>query len=158
MKLFLLRHAEAADLYPDAQRPLTHRGTTDTRKLGKLLTRQEVALPTEILCSPYLRARQTIEVLLDAAEIERSPTIRDGLTPEDDPLALLPALNRRGEDDLLIVGHNPHLAILAGTLLGGASVHFRKCSLLCLERFRFSPSQSSASWSLSWMLTPKLFR
>lgn len=153
MRLYLLRHAEAADTYPDPTRSLTAKGRRDSEALGDLLERQGIALPSRVWCSPYRRAGETAALVLKHAVSEASPEIRDGLTPCDDPSALLPAL-RELREDLLIVGHNPHLSTLATLLLSGRShpalVLLRKCTLLRLD---LGPQPT-----LAWMLTPKLFR
>ena len=136
MFLHLLRHAEAADLSPDSERPLTAKGRNDALALGKTLARQGIDLPQAIWCSPYRRARETAEGLLKGASAKATIQVRAGLTPCDEPADLLAELSEV-EEDLLIVGHNPHLSILAGYLLGGpaahVNVHYRKATLMRFE-------------------------
>ncbi|MFP4281781.1 MAG: SixA phosphatase family protein [Opitutales bacterium] len=161
MLLYLLRHAEAIDAYPDPARVLTPKGRGDAEALGRHLARQNLELPFEIWSSPYARAQETARLLVRGHGSDREVETREGLTPDDDPIALLPEL-AAVEDDLLLVGHNPHLAILAGQLLGGSAaqvaVHFRKCTLMRFERVKRSPRDTSPVWVLDWMLAPKLFR
>lgn len=161
MNLFLLRHAEAEDFHPDPLRPLSAKGRKDSEELGRLLERKGIHLPQTIWCSPYLRARETIEALLRTTRDQPRVVIRDGLTPYDDPAHLLGVL-AAATDDLAIVGHNPFLSDLAGSLLGDASgqgvVHFRKCTLMCFERIKQISDHASPTWVLSWMIPPKLFR
>jgi phosphohistidine phosphatase len=161
MRLYLLRHAEAADTSPDPARALTPKGQRDARALGRLLSRREIKSPGLLWCSPYRRARETADALLEAAEWPLRPEIREGLTPYDDPADLLAELAHEAED-LLVVGHNPHLALLAGYLLGGVegrtTVHFRKCGMICFERVTRYAEDPEPTWVLSWMLAPKLFR
>lgn len=161
MRLYLLRHAEAADIIPDAERPLTPKGRRDAEALGSLLRRQDARPPIEVWSSPYLRARQTAEALVAQAGWSVAVEPHEGLTPYDDSAALLSELAEH-EDDLLIVGHNPHLAMLAGYLLGGvenrATVHFRKCALMRFDRVKRFSNDQEPTWVLSWMIPPKLFR
>ncbi|HEY9033787.1 MAG TPA: histidine phosphatase family protein [Pseudomonadales bacterium] len=59
MKLWLVRHGEAAPMQADdAARELTARGQADIRALGNLLARDHVRVD-QIIVSPYVRARQT---------------------------------------------------------------------------------------------------
>lgn len=161
MLLYLLRHAEAANISPDSERPLTAKGRQDVVDLGKLLARQGVRLPSTIWSSPYKRAQETASLLAEAARSGAGIVTRQGLTPEDAPAALLPAL-AEVDEDLLIVGHNPHLSILAAHLLSGshgeAIVQFRKCTLMRFERIRFYSEEIAPRWALDWFVPPKLFR
>lgn len=156
MFLYLLRHADASDGQPDADRALSPKGRSDVEKLGRLLTRSGVKLPELTWCSPYRRAGETAEVLR-----VRTVDRREMLTPYDDPAGLLPEL-AEVEQDLLIVGHNPHLSVLAGYLLGGLSanvaVRCRKCTLLRFERIKRYTNDPQPTWVLDWMLPPKLYR
>lgn len=161
MLLYLLRHAEAADGTPDADRPLTPKGSHDVEKLGKHLQRQGVKIPSTIWCSPFQRARTTAEILTGSLVPQAEPQFRDGLTPYDDPAQLLPELAEI-EEDLLLVGHNPHLSMLAGYLLGGLAgdvvVHYRKCMLMRFERIKRYTNDPNPTWVLDWALPPKIFR
>ena len=162
MYLHLLRHAEAAVFHPDPDRPLTAKGQSDSEALGRLLARQGRSLPATIWCSPYLRARQTADAVLRGfGEEANAFEVRDGLTPYDDPADLLGELAEL-EEDLLIVGHNPHMAVLAGYLLGGlagnVSVRYRKATLMRFERIKRYSNEQAPAWVLNWMLTPQLYR
>mgnify|MGYP006076896265 CR=1 FL=1 len=159
MLLYLLRHAEAADNYPDAKRPLSPKGRDDTASLGKLLKRQGIPLPSLVWCSPYLRAQETAQILIEEAGSDSEIETHTALTPECSAADLLPALASANED-LLIVGHNPHLSILAGLLIGGpdAIVQYRKCTLARFERISFYSQVTPARWALDWFIPPKLFR
>ena len=161
MHLYLLRHAEAIDSSPDNLRPLTTKGRDDTARLGKLLKTQGVQLPKRVWVSPYLRAQETAQILLKAAHSDADLETRDDITPEDSVETLLPDLNAI-EEDLLLVGHNPHLSILASQLLGGHQseciIQYRKCALARFERIRFFSPNTPARWALDWFIPPKLFR
>ena len=58
--LWLLRHAEAADGFPDDERPLTERGIRQAQDAGQALERLGVNLDA-CLSSPKLRAVQTAQ-------------------------------------------------------------------------------------------------
>ena len=65
MRLYLVRHAEAAPGEPDELRPLTEGGRGQARALGKRLVSEDAA-PAVILTSPLLRARETGDELARA--------------------------------------------------------------------------------------------
>ena len=68
MRLFLVRHAEAAPGDPDDLRPLTPGGRDTARELA---TRLAVEEPEAVLTSPLLRARETAAAIADAAGLAR---------------------------------------------------------------------------------------
>ncbi len=117
-RVLLWRHAKASAGDPrqeDAERVLAPRGERNAATVaGRLLTEP----PGLVLCSPAVRARQT----LAAAEAgwAKRPELRvePGLYLAD-PLALLERLARIEEDtdDVLMVGHNPGLELLVRLLV-----------------------------------------
>ena len=72
MRLYLVRHAEAAPGEPDELRSLTQEGREQARSLAQRL-RDEDAAPAVILTSPLLRARETGDELARALEVESEP-------------------------------------------------------------------------------------
>ncbi len=68
MKLYVLRHAEAADdndprFESDADRPLTIKGVRRTKLLAHALRQWEITFDV-ILSSPLVRARETAEIVM----------------------------------------------------------------------------------------------
>ena len=76
-----------------------------------------------------------------------------GLDPEDDPVATANFL-KVYTDDVLIVGHLPHLERLTSLLLTGnmdrRPVRFANATVVCLEK------EDDGRWSLIWALIPEL--
>ena len=136
MLLYLIRHAEAADLIPDHARPLTEHGREQVRALGKFLRNPKAFTPQEIWHSPLLRARQTAELLV--REIGFKGPCREvrGLTPEDDPQDIAETL-RAGARSIAVVGHEPHLSALGSLFVTGSAVPpvfvMKKGAALALE-------------------------
>lgn len=161
MRLYLLRHAQATDATPDEDRALTRRGLNDVEKLGRLLRKRNALHARTIWHSPYARSVQTAQLLATELNFEGPLEIHEGLTPYDDPAPTVEACNEV-EEPILIVGHNPHLAMLAGGLLGtpeySVSIDFKKCALVCLERHKALNRGLPPMWTLRWMLTPNLLR
>ncbi len=161
MRLYLLRHAQAEEGIPDAKRALTRRGLRDVEKLGQLLKNRHGFKPKEIWHSPFTRAAQTAQLLATELNFDGALEVREGLTPFDDPDLWVERCHHL-DTSIIIVGHNPHLAMLAGRLLGNTtfsvSIEFKKCGMLCLERHRPFAEDYPANWSLRWMLVPQLLR
>ena len=70
MKLSIIRHAQAVDyvaIGSDGERTLTEKGSEQSTGLGRYL-REAEQLPDIVLSSPVLRARQTAELLCQAAQ------------------------------------------------------------------------------------------
>lgn len=123
--IWLLRHAEAADGTPDADRPLTEKGERQARSAGAALAALGVELDA-CLTSPKLRA-------LDTARLACGPL---GVDPHVEPrLAGGPfdaAQLTAGLDDVLLVGHDPDFSMAVHELTG-AQVRMKKGGLAAID-------------------------
>jgi phosphohistidine phosphatase len=109
--LWLLRHAEAADGFPDDERPLTERGIQQAESAGRALERLGAHIDA-CLSSPKLRALQTAE--LACAPLGVEVTIDRRLSGEPfDALDLTAGLG-----NVLLVGHDPSFSLTLHTLTG----------------------------------------
>jgi len=158
VRLFLLRHAEAAPGLPDAERALTKRGRGQIEKLVESLDWSCLADIRSIEHSGLVRARQTAEDLAKLAALRVPLAIRSGMRPADDPRIMARDVVTSREDRLL-VGHNPHLARLAGILLGAGtsevSLVLKKCGFLALERAEpVGKELPLGRWRLLWLISP----
>ena len=89
-----------------------------------------------VLCSPYIRARQTAELVCATLELANTIEIVPWLTPEDDVRAVTRKLDGYSVETLLIVGHQPLLGALAGWLTDADRLHsvpMDTASVACLE-------------------------
>jgi phosphohistidine phosphatase len=118
--LLLMRHAKSdwgdAGLR-DHDRPLNARGEAAAPRMGRLLVERSM-VPTRILLSTAVRARQTAELVAEAAGVgtENCVSLEDlYLAP---PSVLLESIARRGGDAeiLLVVAHNPGIEELVALL------------------------------------------
>jgi phosphohistidine phosphatase len=106
---WLIRHARAEQDAPggDQARRLTPGGRAEfQQKLARLGARLR---PTRILASPFVRARQTAELLSAACggvEVEVEPRLASGASTGDELLALA----REAGRGVALVGHNPEVA------------------------------------------------
>ena len=129
MRLYLVRHAQAAPGEPDELRPLTREGREQARALGERL-RDEDVHPDALLTSPLLRARETGGELARALEVEAEPDERlaPGASVED----IRAAIEGRGER-VVVVGHQPDCGEIAAALTGGPEPRFPAGGLVVLE-------------------------
>ena len=129
MRVFLVRHAEAADGHPDDLRELTPAGREDARALGKQLAADGVQ-PAALLTSPLLRARQTGEELGRALGVAPEPDER--LAPGATTAGLRAAVAGRGEM-VVVVGHQPDCGRIAAELTGGPEPRFPPAGVVAVE-------------------------
>jgi len=115
MKLYLVQHAESKRREEDPSRPLSEKGWSDIRKVAKYAEKHLHIEVRQIIHSGKLRAKQTAEVLAEHLH-PTNMTAADGLELLVDPKVWKNRLDEITED-ILIVGHLPHLGKLAGHLL-----------------------------------------
>ena len=125
--LWLLRHGDAADGSPDAERPLTGKGEEQSRAVGRALA----ALGVEVsacLTSPKVRAADTAKLACEALGVEpkHEPKLAGG---PFDAEALAAGLG----DNVLLVGHDPDFS-MAVHALTGAQVRMKKGGLAGVEK------------------------
>jgi phosphohistidine phosphatase len=106
---------------------------------------------SEIFHSPKTRARQTAQLFAELLKPEKGIDQSDNLLPLDDPG--LWALRLAGmNEDIMLVGHLPYMARLAGLLLCGDETRklldFRMGGVVCLVR--------TDGWAVTWMIGPEM--
>lgn len=155
MRLYLVRHAEAKSDLEDPARPLSVRGEQEIGAVAGHLAKLGIRVE-RIFHSSKLRARQTAAVIGGAFEgsYRARPLVveeSDGLAPSDDPSIWAGRLAEMAED-IMLVGHLPHLARLAALLLCGDPeeelISFPPAGVVCLE------GGGGGRWSIVWMITP----
>jgi len=130
MLLLLNRHANAGQRDPaqwpdDTQRPLTDKGRKVQRDVGRFLRKRDLA-PQLVLTSPWLRATQTAEILVEASRSAQPPLPCDPLATEPDLIRLTDHLGQQPPDAIVaMVGHSPWMEELAAILLGGSASALR---------------------------------
>ena len=124
--IWLLRHAEAAEGSPDAERELTKSGEEQARNAGLALKALGVK-PDACFTSPKVRASQTARLACEPLGVEYTlePKLAGG---PFDPEALAAGL-----EQVLLVGHDPDfsMAVHAAT---GAQVRMKKGGLAAIEK------------------------
>jgi phosphohistidine phosphatase len=126
--IWLLRHGDAADGSPDAERPLTDKGREQARAAGAALKAIGVELQA-CLTSPKLRAAETARLTCEQVgdvEPQLEPKLAGG---PFDAEALAAGLG----DDVLLVGHDPDFSAAVHSLTG-AQVRMKKGGLAGVDR------------------------
>jgi len=130
--LVILRHGKAVRSAPsDEERPLSEEGVHIFRGAARGLARL-LTPPIEVRPSPYLRARQTADILsvaLQERALDYSRTAPDPwLTPESPPKNLLEQVfdlvGTRRKGTLVLVTHQPLAGDFLGLLLAGPDSSF----------------------------------
>ncbi|MFL5826908.1 MAG: SixA phosphatase family protein [Thermoleophilaceae bacterium] len=111
--IWLLRHAEAADGEPDAERPLTEKGERQARTAGRALAVLEVRIDA-CVSSPKVRAVQTAELACEPLGVDVQVDDRLAGGPFD-PFEVAEG---RGEH-VLLVGHDPDFSMAVHNVTGG---------------------------------------
>ncbi len=155
MNLYLVQHAEAKPESEDPDRPLSDKGRADIREVASFLSGLTNFHLNSIFHSGKTRARQTAEVLAAYLHPTNGVGRRDGLRPLDYPSIWEEQLADFSED-VMLVGHLPHLGKLAARLLGLEEdrkvVNFQMGGVICLG------PDNSTGWSVHWMVIPQILQ
>ena len=160
MNLYLLRHGLAADLEThgltkDSERPLTSKGERKLWRIAEGMKALDLSFDV-ILSSPYLRARQTAEIIAEAFHARKKIEFSETLIPAGSAKKLIELLNKltSPSENILLVGHEPHLSEFISLLVSGKpgfSVITKKGGLCKLSIESLSYGRCAA---LEWLLTP----
>ena len=125
--IWLLRHAEAEDGSPDAERPLTDKGREQARWAGEALAEIGVKMDA-CLSSPKVRAAETARIACEplGIEVQLEPRLAGG---PFDPEQLAAGLG----DEVLLVGHDPDFSMAVHDMTG-AQVRLKKGGLAGVEK------------------------
>ncbi len=148
VKVYLVQHGQAKPEGEDPQRPLTDRGADDVTWVAHWAIDRFGVRPSRVIHSGKARARETAEIW--GRSIGVDPEEGDALAPNDDPTTWARRLAAE-TGDVMLVGHLPHLGMLATLLLTGNSdrqlVGFRQGSLVAVEH-------TDAGWAVTLLLPP----
>ena len=129
MRVYLVRHAEAAPGHPDELRTLTRDGREQARALAERLARERPALDA-VVSSPLVRARETAAAIAAALGLEAE--VDERLAPGATTEALRAAIAGRGER-VAVVGHQPDCGEIAAELTGAAAPPFAPGAVHAIE-------------------------
>jgi phosphohistidine phosphatase len=165
MILYIVRHAWAGEFgdprYPDdSQRPLTDEGRKRFRAWLKELDNAKIS-PQLILTSPFVRCRQTAELVHDwlgkkmksPPDLHNLTALRSGAADIDDVLS--GSHEFQADGDQMWVGHMPDVAMFTAALIGDAraGIHFGKGAIAALQ---FDKQPAVGMGELLWLASPKI--
>ena len=126
MNLYLLRHAIAVERGTPGAEDDSLRELNVRRELLKCGALLEECSPSTlefdlILSSPYLRTRQTADIVADVFDARQVLRFTDNLIPGAGGEQVIAEINKqyRKRENILLVGHEPTLSSLIATLLSG---------------------------------------
>ncbi|MFA6954739.1 MAG: phosphohistidine phosphatase SixA [Thermoanaerobaculia bacterium] len=151
MKVYLMRHGEAAARQGESESALTLNGERQADETARVLARQGAAVDI-IYHSAKRRARETAQLVASKLNPARGTELLDGLSPDDSPFDLA-ALIEDLVEPALFVSHLPLLDHVAGLLVEGNAeatvVGFARGEAACLEK------SSPGEWQVVWKHRPK---
>lgn len=135
MNIYIMRHGDAVLRAPtDAQRPLSPRGQQQVIAASRHLAGVK---PDLLWVSPYLRAQETADGILDNVPWSLPKTIQEGIVPDAPYKSVIAALDAlSGVETIVLVSHNPLVSALANGLVSGqpnGTVGFSTATVACLE-------------------------
>jgi len=154
MRAYLVQHGKAKPADEDPNRGLSDEGREEVTRVAEFLRKLQMTISL-IHHSGKLRAEETAHILATSIRCTSGPCHTDGLNPGDDPSTTGNFLNVY-TDDILVVGHLPHLERLTSLLLTGnpdqRPVQFRNAGVVCLEK------EPGGRWSVAWAIMPDLLK
>ncbi len=140
----------------DADRPLTPKGRRQLRQIAGAMKNMDLRFNL-VLSSPFLRARQTAEIVAQSLKLKKHLAFSDALMPDGDPKALIRQLNelKPASEHVLLVGHEPYLSQFIARLISGGpdpAIELKKRGVCKLETNSLRAGRCAR---LAWLLTPK---
>ncbi len=151
MHIYLVRHGDAVSTHPSGDRPLSDEGRREAGRMAGFLAHAGVRVGT-IVHSGKARAAQTAEILNGGLDGNAELGVWPGLHPNDPVAPVGERLSRTGSD-LMVVGHLPFMAKLAGHLVYGeddAILELHTTAVTCLLK------SDAGMWLIEWLMYPAL--
>ena len=155
MNLYIIRHAIAVDEYEDdSQRPLTDKGKKKMRQIAKGLRALGVDFDL-VLSSPYLRAKETAEILAEVFKVKADVVFSDNLVPTGDPDLLISEMNEKyNAHSIALIGHEPQLTALVGLLVSENAIVDMSLKKGGVCRLSADDLHHTRKATLEWLITP----
>ena len=161
MRIYFLRHGIAAEksvraYLDDSERPLTREGKQEMRVIGKAMRRLSIGFD-RIMSSPYLRSKQTADIVASEQEVSLKVIFSKNLVPGASSLDFLEEVRVMKEEfsSILVVGHEPFLSQCASLLLAPNSPPFLSIKKGGLCKVKIEHWDKTPHALLRWLLTPK---
>lgn len=148
MAIYLVQHGLCLSKDVDPKKSLSEKGREEVALLSAYLERLGITV-SGVCHSGKTRAKQTAQIFADRIG---DGNLRElsGMKPLDDVEAFAAI---EIEDDMMYVGHLPHMEKLVSFLTTGDEscgvVKFTNGGVVCVEK-------DAAGWRIRWCLTPSL--
>ena len=161
MRIYVIRHSNAVDpgtpgYEEDSQRPLTEKGRDKMNRIASALNKMNVQ-PDLIISSPYVRARQTAEILAKELKYKKDLAFSDALIPMGNADEMIGEINEKySVDELVLVSHEPCISNLICILTCAnpdISINIKPGGVCCLLADDLRVERRAV---LEWLLTPKI--
>ena len=153
MEVYLIQHAESKSKEEDPERPLTDEGLRNIKRVASYSRAHLNINVRQILHSGKFRAKQTAEILAGHLNPPEGIKATDELDPMADP-AIWAKRIAEIKDNIMLVGHLPHLGRLVGLLLCGNEdmnvIAFQNACIVNLIR------DAKSNWKLLWVIAPSI--
>ncbi|MEH2921054.1 phosphohistidine phosphatase SixA [Samsonia erythrinae] len=152
MQVLIMRHGDALlDAASDAVRPLSDGGRDESRQMAEWLNEQPIDIE-RVLVSPYLRARQTLDVVKKVLPLPEEADCLNELTPGGDARLVsdyLQTLAREGVGAVLVVSHLPLVGYLVAELCRGETAPMFATSAIASVTLHAESGNGVLSWQVS---------
>lgn len=160
MDLYLIRHADALALGEngidsDDERPLSDKGRKQAEAMGAFFKARGVSFD-RVISSPFVRARETTEIMLKAAGLDEKYSTSDDLTPNVRPKKTARFLMKVNSEKVALIGHLPHMGEFTSWLIGDkkAQIDFEKAGVAFVSA---GDAPIKGNGVLHWLVTPEWF-
>ncbi len=148
MQLYLMRHGQAGSAPVDRDRPLTEAGWAECiRVLERVRPKLEVP-PRTLISSPYVRARQTAQILMRELSFDGELVIAPELTPDRDPGEVARLLDGIA-GPVWLVGHQPLMGELLAWLTDTSPQAFATAGVARLDLIAAAQGCGTLQWQLA---------
>jgi phosphohistidine phosphatase len=125
----------------------------DARRVASFVSRNNAVVVRSIVHSGLLRTQQTAQIFAEYLRPPRGVLQEKELLPNSQPWTWVERLSRT-RDDLMIVGHLPHLRRLSSLLLCQDErknlIDYRNAGVVSLNR------DESGIWVIRWLVVPQV--
>lgn len=158
MFVYIARHAWAYEYgdprWPDdSLRELEPEGADRFMRVVQTLASRGFA-PDVVATSPYLRCRQTAEIIAKHTPANPEVVELDALAPASDLEAVIEWSRSSGRDKVCWVGHAPDVTTLTANLIGDGDAYLRFAKGT-IAAVRFPEEIERRAGELYWLLTAK---
>lgn len=159
MNVYLIRHAEAERISPlikDSERTITAEGK---KALENAIKFWKVAISQIdiLLSSPYLRAKQTAEIVSENFGLTDKFFVDNKLAPGCKTKDIIELANMFKVEDIAFVGHQPDLSEHLEALISDQNINisFKPATI---AKINFEGKVKPQRGTLKYLLPPKFFK